>query len=278
MNGEADQELVVEQAAAPTPLEVQLDSQKAIARIGAIAQVIDGCAKASIQRTNAGDWIKMGKGYYLQASGAQKIRGVWGIYMRDRHVTKEVNPDGSYGFLVTGVVGSKVLDQLYGEVTIEIDGGRSSNDPFFTKNNRDGSVDPLDVRKAALSNWEARAVTALLGLKNLNAEDLARNGVKVEAIVGVDYAKGAEGGGNTAVISQPQISRMMAIARESRVAEETVNELIHRYGFASRGDVTRAKYDEIVMIIKGGPAAVAKQIIALAGLRTEPVREPGEDV
>src|SRR3990167_8687741 len=104
-NGQ-DSELVVERAAVPTPLEVQLDSQKAIARIGAIAQVIDGCAKASIQRTNAADWV--------------------------------------------------------------------------------------------------------------------RNGVKVEAIIGVDYAKGAEGGGNPAVISEAQAKRFYAISSGARVANETV--------------------------------------------------------
>src|SRR3990167_5941964 len=272
-NGQ-DSELVVERAAVPTPLEVQLDSQKAIARISAIAQVIDGCAKASIQRTNAADWVKMGKGYYLQASGAQKIRSIWGIYYRDRKVTKEVNQDGTYSYLVEGIVGSKVLDQLYGEVTIEIDGGRSSNDPFFVKNNRD--VDPLDVRKASLANWESRAVTALLGLKNLNAEDLARNGVKVEAIIGVDYQKGAEGGGQSGVvISEAQPKRLWAIASQSKVAEDTLKDLLKRYGFDSTYKVGRDKYEEIVAIVEGGPAKVAKKIVELAGFKTE--RQPGED-
>ena len=273
-NGQ-DNELVVERAAAPTPLEVQLDSQKAIARISAIAQVIDGCAKASIQRTNASDWVKMGKGYYLQASGAQKIRPIWGIYMRERRVTREINADGSYGYLVTGLVGSKVLDQLYGEVTVEIDGGRSSNDPFFVKGNRE--PDPLDVRKAALANWEARAITALLGLKNLNAEDLAHNGVKVDAILGVDYANGAEGGGNPTIISDGQRKRLFAIGRDAKVADETVKELLARYGWTSSSQITRDKYEEVCLVVQGGPAAVAKQIVKLAGLKAEPVREPGED-
>ena len=80
MNGGtgSDLERVVDHVGTPTELEIQLDSQKAIARIGAIAQVIDGCAKTSMQRMNAADWVKMGKSYYLQASGAQKIRPVWG--------------------------------------------------------------------------------------------------------------------------------------------------------------------------------------------------------
>ena len=259
---ETGHEMVVEQAAAPTPLEVHLDSQKAIARIGAIAQVLDGCAKTSIQRTNASDWVRMGKGFYLQASGAQKIRPIWGIYFRDRQITKDANPAGSYSYLVTGIVGSKVLDQLYGEVTIEIDGGRSSNDPFFGKNDRD--VDPLDVRKAALANWEARAVTALLGLKNLNDEDLKKNGVDVTAVTGVSYQSGAEGGGNTTVISQAQMNRLFAIAKSTGVSIEEVKRLSTVYGFVSPVAISREKYDEIVTAVQGGAINVANKIAAMA--------------
>lgn len=276
MNG-TEQEIVVEQSATPTPLEVQLDSQKAIARISAVAQVIDGCAKASIQRTNHADWVKMGEGYYLQASGAQKIRPIFGIYFRDRHVTKEINPDGSYAYLVSGVVGSKVLDQLYGEITIEIDGGRSSNDPFFKGRDGTKEADPLDVRKAALSNWEARAVTALLGLKNLNAEDLKRNGIDVGAVTSFTYQKGAEGGGQTGLISEAQGKRLYAISSTARVANETVKELLLRYGWTSSTQITRDKYEEVCTVVQAGPGAVAKKIVEMAGFKTQTVREPGED-
>ena len=275
MNGEAERDLVVEQVATPTAIEIQLDAQKAVSRIASITQVIDGAVKVSLQRTNPTDWVKMGDKLYLQASGAQKLRGVFGLYYRDRHSVRENNPDGSYSYLVTGVIGSKLLDGLYGEVTLEIEGGRSSNDPFFSKNGR--TPDPLDIRKAALANWEARAVTALLGLSNLSANDLLKNGVDVSKIVGVDYAKGAEGGGNTTVISDGQRKRLYAISKESRVAEETVKELLARYGWTSSTQISRDKYDEIVLVVQGGPAAVAKQILKLAGMKSEPVREPGED-
>ena len=266
---ETEKEMVVEQAATPTPLEVHLDSQKAIARIGAIAQVLDGCAKASIQRTNAADWVRMGKGYYLQATGAQKIRPIWGIYFRDRQVTKDMNPDGSYSFLVTGIIGSKVLDQLYGEVTIEIDGGRSSNDPFFT--GRDGKTDPdpLDVRKASLANWEARAVTALLGLKNLNAEDLKRNGIVVDQVQGVDYQQSAEGGGKTGLISDGQRKRLYAIYKGAGVTDDATKRLLEVYGFTSSTDVSREKYDEIVTVLQGGAEKVAQKIASVIKQQTD---------
>lgn len=252
-NGQTQiQEVVVEKAGVPTPLEVELDSQKAIARISAIGNVIEGCAKVSIQRTNPKDWVRMGESFYLQATGAQKIRPIWGIYYRDRQVTKESNPDGSYAYIVTGKVGSKVLDQLYGEVVVEIDGGRSSSDAFFTKGNRE--PDPMDIRKAALANWEARAVTALLGLKNMDAEDLRKNGISVQAVAGFEFKKGSEGGGKTEFISQAQQIRLFAIANANGVTETMLKiHLKERYSLDATSKIKRGEeYDAIVLWAERG--------------------------
>lgn len=254
-NGSADimeADVVTEAAGVPTPLEVELDSQKAIARISAIAHVIDGCAKVSIQRTNPKDWVKMGESFYLQASGAQKIRPIWGIYYRDRQVTKESNADGSYSYIVTGKVGSKVLDQLYGEVVIEIDGGRNSSDAFFTKGKRE--PDPMDIRKASLANWEARAVTALLGLKNMSAEDLKNNGVNVSGIAKVDYEKGAEGGGKTEFISQAQQKRLFAICKANGLSENKLKTyLALHHKLDSTNNIKRGEqYDSICLWAERG--------------------------
>ena len=147
-------------------------------------------------------------------------------------------------------------------MTLEIEGGRSSNDPFFTKGNRE--PDPLDVRKSALANWEARAVTALLGLGNLSAEDLLKNGVDVTKITGVDFQKGAEGGGQTTLISDPQRKRLFAIQRASGVSNDAAKSLLAAYGWDSSTKVTREKYDEVVTVLQGGPAAVVKRVVELA--------------
>jgi hypothetical protein len=89
------------------------------------------------------------------------------------------------------LIGSQLLDRFYGkEITAEADGGRSSKDPFFGKGDR--TPDPQDVRKAALSNFEARAISSFLGLKNFTDEDLRKNGIAVDRVQGVEYAKGAE--------------------------------------------------------------------------------------
>ncbi|MCJ7828749.1 MAG: hypothetical protein MUP81_03290 [Dehalococcoidia bacterium] len=252
------QEVVAEQAGTPTALEIQLDTKKAIARIQDLTQIIDGCTKVSIQRTNAKDWVKMGGAYYLQATGAQKIRPIWGIYYRDRHVTKETNPDGSYTFIVTGTVGSKLLDQLYGETIIDIEGGRSSNDPFFVKGERE--PDPMDVRKASIANWEARAVTALLGLKNFTVEDLKRNGIDVTQVGVVDYQKGAEGGGKTELISQPQQKRLFALCKESNITDPMLKTFLSAtYNITSSSQIKRTDYEAICTWVQTGGNVAPKR-------------------
>jgi hypothetical protein len=246
-----------------------LDSAKAIARIQAVSSVIQGCTLASLQRTNHLDWRKMGDKFYMEASGAQKIRPIWGIYYRNRQVTREPYPDGNYAYLVTGKVGSKVLDQLYGEVVIEVDGGRSSNDPFFKGKDGNKEVDPLDVRKASLTNWEARAVTSLLGLKNVSAEDLKKNGVNVEAVQSVEYQKGAEGGGQTQLISDAQRKRMYAIQKSGGVTDDASKSLLSAFGFDSSTKVTRERYEEICTTLEAGPAKVAQKIVSMVRQQTQ---------
>jgi len=245
------------------PLEVSLDAQKVESRVGAIARAIDGAVKVSIQRTNFQDWMKVAsKGgkisYYLQATGAQKVRTIWGIYYRNRQVTKEQGENGTYSYVVEGEVGSSVLDNLYGQpITLQIDGGRSSSDGFFSSNNR--TPDPMDVRKSAVSNWEARAICTLLGLKNMTEADLIKNGVDVQKIAGYEFNAGAEGGGQSAgvagVISDPQAKRLWAICKENNVSDARIKAHIFvKYKYNSSKEIEKKNYDEIVKWVqRGGP-------------------------
>ena len=150
-----------------------------------------------------------------------------------------------YGYFVTGLVGSQLLDRFYGkEITVEADGGRSSNDGFFSKGNR--QPDPQDIRKAALSNFEARAISSFLGLKNFTAQDLKENGISPDAVTKVEYAKGAEGGGNTALISEPQAKRLWAICKENQVSEDRIREYIKtQFSYDSSAKIERKNYEAI---------------------------------
>lgn len=242
MNDEIVKEAQVDEIAL-RPEEV--DSVAVIKRVEAITRAIDGAVKVSLQRTNSSDWVAMGGKFYLQASGCQKIRSVWGIYFRNKTVVREDYPSGGFGYFVTGEVGSQLLDRFYGkEITVEADGGRSSNDPFFAKGSRE--PDPQDIRKAALSNFEARAISSFLGLKNFTQEDLEKNGIKTSAVQKVDYQKGAEGGGNTAIISEAQRKRLFAICKTSGLSEVPLKEFLQKnFKIDSTSKILRKDYERI---------------------------------
>lgn len=223
----------------------EVDSVAVIKRVEAITKAIDGAVKVSLQRTNSADWVAMGGKFYLQASGCQKVRSVWGIYFRNKEVIRENNADGSYGYYVTGEVGSQLLDRFYGkEITVEADGGRSSKDPFFTKGNRE--PDPMDIRKAAVSNFEARAISSFLGLKNFTAEDLEKNGIKTGNVAKVDYSKGSEGGGDTTLISEAQRKRLFAICKTAGLGEAVLKSYLkQKYKIDSTNKISRKDYEAI---------------------------------
>jgi len=228
-------------------------SQKALAKVEAITKVIDGAVRLALQRTVAQDWVCMGGKYYLQATGVEKIRSVFGLYFRDRTIVREDLGDGVFAYICTGTAGSKLLDSLYGETTIEVEGMRASNDPFFV--GRDGNKEPdaMDVRKAAFANFQVRAAKALLGFGNYSAEDLAKMGVRVSEVSKVDYQKGATGGGQTDKISEAQRKRLFAICKEARVSEVTMKEhLQKKYGISSSNDILRKDYDAIVKFAQDG--------------------------
>ena len=98
-SGHETTEIMAQDQAALTPQEMEIDSTKVIARIQAIVTSIKGAVKVSLQMTNHADWVKMGEKYYLQATGCQKIRSIWGIYFRDKQVVREDYPDGSLWLL-----------------------------------------------------------------------------------------------------------------------------------------------------------------------------------
>lgn len=247
MNNEIEKDVQADLIATPTPSEIEIDSQKVITRVQAIVTAIKGAVKVSLQMTNITDWVKMGEKYYLQASGCQKIRSVWGIYFRNKEVIREDRPDGTYSYYVTGLVGSQLLDRFYGkEITIEADGGRSSNDSFFTGKDGMKIADPMDIRKASVSNFEARAISSFLGLKNFTAQDLLNNGLDVSKVTSVNYQKGAEGGGDSSVISEPQRKRLFAISTKAGVAEDVLkSHLKKKYGIDSSSKIKRSDYDAI---------------------------------
>jgi len=60
--------------------------------------------------------------------------------------------------------------------------------------------DELDVRKAAITNWQCRAASMLTGLRGLTPADLAAAGLS--GVKKVDFAGGTKGGATSADLGQ----------------------------------------------------------------------------
>jgi hypothetical protein len=176
----------------------------------------DSVAKLSLLRTSVHDWVDQGGKPYLQATGAEKLMAVWGIYTRDVKITVEM--DASTGFPayeVTGRVGSRTLG-----TEMDVVGGRNANDNFFQKQlAATGKLDLQDVRKTAYSNWIANAVTRLIGMRGMTWEEVAtatHNRINKQTCTGkVEYRKNDSGPQAPATQAAPNESEPMGKQAES---------------------------------------------------------------
>lgn len=216
----------------------------------------------SLKLTSVHDWVDQSGKPYLQSTGAEKLCPLWGIYFRDIKMSVAYDDDtGKPAYTYTGVVGSHAVAKALGIVSYETEamGGRNATDDFFA---RQKQTDPLDVQKAAYSNFEVNAVTRLLGLRGMTWEEVsdATSGrITQETCTGkVQYKTKPkedqrEQQPSSAVISEGQRKRLYAIWKEVGWKDEEVHKFIEaKYGFKSSKDITRDKYEEIVQAIQGG--------------------------
>lgn len=142
----------------------------------------------SLAMTDNSDWTNQSGNPYLGGSGAEKLKAIWGIYIKEVQI-EQIPDGGGFIFQCKGIVGSKVT----GEES-EYIGGRNSNDTFFTGADNQKTVDLMDVRKAAFTNFEVNGILRLLGLRNLTWEDLNVGGLNEDKITKIKYGKGSQGG------------------------------------------------------------------------------------
>lgn len=169
------------------PVEIIDDSlievaERAEKRIDAINKI-----KSIVLRvTNSRDWIDQGGNPYLQASGGEKVGGVFGISWRIDEPQLTTEPDGHYSYTYKGYFSM-------GTRTIEFEGSRGTKDGFFSKSHGVdkpiSEIDRNDVKKSALTNLIGNGVTRILGIRNLTWEELEAAGIKRETSSRVDYGK-----------------------------------------------------------------------------------------
>lgn len=148
---------------------------------------------AAVKQTVAADWVSMGgEKVYLQASGCEKFTGLFGLVFGHKHVWREDHPDGTFSYLCTMPVLSTVTRVYYDSIT----GGRWSGEGFFQKKDSQDNplpVNPIDLRKAAITNCEVRAVSKIAGLRNLQTSDLEKL-AGFSAGSKIVYREGGKGG------------------------------------------------------------------------------------
>lgn len=186
----------------------KIDPHAALVAFEAAAELLRKLTPASIKATRPQDWVKMGEKVYLQATGVERVAPLWGLYFGEPRITREEYQGGDFSYIVNGKIGSRFTG-----IEIVVEGARSSSDPFFDAFDQDKprefyqmepadkeawkrahrvAPDPMDVRKAAVTNWMTRGASMLCGLRGLTPKDLDDNGIRGVAVV--EYGKGQKGG------------------------------------------------------------------------------------
>ncbi len=170
-------------------------AEEAEKRIEAIIKI----KQISLKVTNPADWVDQQGKPYLQVSGAEKIANLFNISWRIDEPRFEMDETGHFTYTYKGEF------SLAGR-TIEVEGSRSSKDPFFKKYEWKGeegkkiktelpisAIDKRDVKMAALTNLLGNGISRILGIRNLQWSDLLEfAGIKQEEVAGVTYKKGGE--------------------------------------------------------------------------------------
>lgn len=171
-------------------------AEQAEKRVTAIIKI----KKVALMVTNRFDWTNQQDRPYLQVSGSEKIANLFNISWRIDEPRLEFEDDGHFTYTYKGEF------SLAGR-TIEVEGSRSSKDPFFKKYDwipgPDGNkvktekpisaIDKRDVKMAALTNLLGNGISRILGIRNLQWSDLREfAGIKKEDVQGIEYKKGGE--------------------------------------------------------------------------------------
>lgn len=165
-------------------------AKMAEARIDAVIKI----KQLALKVTNASDWTDQQGKPYIQASGSEKVANLFNVsvsFLTPEPLYQE-DPDGHYTFTFKGRFSM-------GGRSIEVEGSRSSRDPFFKQNiykegrlEREKTIDERDnkrdVRMAAYTNLLGNGITRILGIRNLTWEDLEQfAGIKKDDVGKIQY-------------------------------------------------------------------------------------------
>jgi len=224
-------------------------AKQAGARVAAIVEI----KQLALKVTNNQDWVDQNGKPYLMASGSEKIANLFNISWRIDEPIMDEEADGTITYTYKGYFA------LAGR-SIEVEGSRSSRDPFFKKyeyeNGERAGEKPLDrrdLKMAAMTNMLGNGITRLLGIRNLTYEDLEEfTGIKKENVVGIKYRKSMKAPGEKKqqskendCISENQRKRFYAIAKGAGKTDDQIKEyLLRAANIEHTSDITKDQYEE----------------------------------
>lgn len=196
-------------------------------RIDAVIKI----KQVALKVTNGHDWVDQGGKPYLQVSGAEKIANLFNISWRINEPIFEMEEDGHYTYSYMGTF------SMAGR-SIQIEGSRSSNDPFFKQYNWDNKTkteraiherdNKRDVKMAALTNLLGNGITRLLGIRNLTYADLeAFAGIKQSDIGRVEYKKDGKNAGDS--VKKKTTTQAQTNGAKSMTPEEQLRKELFEY-------------------------------------------------
>jgi hypothetical protein len=151
-------------------------AQQAEKRVEAVKKI----KQIALSVTNPTDWTDQQGKPYLAASGSEKVANLFSISWQIDEPKCETEDDGHYTYSYMGTFS-------LGGRSIQVEGSRSSKDPFFKKYDyiddgaghiTKGPEKPLserdrrDVKMAAMTNLLGNGITRILGIRNLTWDDL----------------------------------------------------------------------------------------------------------
>ena len=141
-------------------------------RIDAVIKI----KQMALRVTNVSDWTDQQGKPYLQVSGSEKVANLYSVSWKIDEPVCEYEESGHFTYTYHGVF------SMMGR-SIEVEGSRSSKDPFFKRYNWVGGqkiekpiadLDKRDVKMAAMTNLLGNGITRILGIRNLTWDDLEK--------------------------------------------------------------------------------------------------------
>ncbi len=154
----------------------------------------------AFKSTSVSDWKDMQGKPYLQSSGAEKIARRFGVKIVVTKMIRENRYDVDVPYYLYTVTGYAQLGKSETD-RVETFGTCASNDLFFST--RKGEALPMDavdegnIMKSAHTNFMVRAITTLLGLRNLTWDDIAKYGITQNGKGKIDYNANANKAADT---------------------------------------------------------------------------------